>query len=789
MKRISRISIGLAAALIILMIGLCFTASAQLQPVDVTGPTYDTPNQAFTKLNANDSYLDGRFGTMVAFQIPWSNSGSTAFSYDPDFYFNPTNFNFRVGNNISVSSNITSNYNFLAGDGTSISGTAGNLVQWATAFGEASTFVNNGTAKTINNPFIIGGYLNSITLNAGAGNVYSPFIIGTRNTITNTTSSDLTGTMIIGYRSNNEGDMNLVTGFRGNATVSAIGGFVHGFSTTYTTNGNWTGTVEPVTIGGRGAVNISANSASQTVGHGAYGDYSAILGGQDHDIPSTSARSAIIGGNAIKARGSDPDNVYVPYLNITQITQDDVLTQIIARNGTTGKLYWRAASTIGGGITNTAAANELMKSDGTNAVGTGIFSSAARTISPGANTLTFQYDTFDRLKIQSLGVSIGPLVTTAARPLHVGATSTGIGYPLRIRNEDNVGVPAVGIGTGLEFETETSGSNYEIGATIEAVTTDNTATSEDFKLAFKTMTGGALVTEKFAVMDNAGVMIDTDIRFHGFGNTNVFIGPTAGNFTLTGTTNTTLGSNTGNAITSASNVALIGAGAGQSITSGSNNVGVGYGAVATTTTGPGNVGLGYLALGGSNTTGGWNIAIGQIALNASTGDRNIGIGKNAGDNLTAGNGNIIIGGQDIDFQSATGSNQLVIQNAIFGSGNGASGTAVSTGSLGFYVPSPLSNIDMSGSIGSGAITTITAAATLSINNCTVLADATTAPYTVTLPTASGATRRIYRILKKDASANAVTISTTAGGNLVINTQYSGYVVQSDGTSWYKIGSF
>ncbi len=71
-------------------------------------------------------------------------------------------------------------------------------------------------------------------------------------------------------------------------------------------------------------------------------------------------------------------------------------------------------------------------------------------------------------------------------------------YPLKVRHVTS-GVPATGIGTGIEFETETTASNYEVGAIIEAVTTDVTAASEDFDLVFKTMSGGVSASEKMRV--------------------------------------------------------------------------------------------------------------------------------------------------------------------------------------------------------------------------------------------------------------------------------------------------
>lgn len=367
----------------------------------------------------------GKVGT-TAYQIPFMASSGPKFSYDGDFSFNPTNYTFKVGNNVSVT-NVTSNYNFLSGDGTALSGVSGSSVQWGALFGEASTIAVNETGRLVNNPFIIGGYLNAINLDAGAGSIYSPFILGTRNTITNNTAADLTGSMIIGYRSTNDGDMNLVMGFRGHATVNAKGGFVHGFSTTYTTLGNWTGTVEPVTVGGRHAVNISANSVAQTVGHGAYGDYSIILGGQDHDIPSTSPHSAIIGGNAIKARVSDPDQVYVPNLNIaTTPLNDDALTQVLVRSAT-GQVKYRNASTLS------------VASDGSFSITPTCVTNCTSTGSAQTNytrvenmvhlsgTLNIDATAAGSVTVVSINVPVGTNFTSV-NDAHGTVTSVGVGY-------------------------------------------------------------------------------------------------------------------------------------------------------------------------------------------------------------------------------------------------------------------------------------------------------------------------------------------------------------------------
>lgn len=54
--------------------------------------------------------------------------------------------------------------------------------------------------------------------------------------------------------------------------------------------------------------------------------------------------------------------------------------------------------------------------------------------------------------------------------------------------------PANGIGVGIEFEVETSNNNYEIGAIVDAICTDVTPASEDFKLRLRMMLAGLAAT-------------------------------------------------------------------------------------------------------------------------------------------------------------------------------------------------------------------------------------------------------------------------------------------------------
>ncbi|HEV2412231.1 MAG TPA: hypothetical protein VGS28_00290 [Candidatus Saccharimonadales bacterium] len=80
---------------------------------------------------------------------------------------------------------------------------------------------------------------------------------------------------------------------------------------------------------------------------------------------------------------------------------------------------------------------------------------------------------------------------------------------------------------------------------------------------------------------------------------------------------------------------------------------------------------------------------------------------------------------------------------------------------------------------------------LTTNDEVILADATTGPLTITLPTATGNTN-LYDIKKVDSSSNTVTISASGGqtidggGTAVIKVQYASVTLVAAGSNWYVI---
>jgi len=127
--------------------------------------------------------------------------------------------------------------------------------------------------------------------------------------------------------------------------------------------GNITGGDKRVLASGLQAFNFSENNSSQTVGHGALAQDSAILGGLNHNIPSNSLRCAIIGGNLIKAVAAVNDTVYLPLVRIGQgtggaLTSGSTSNDLLVRN-IGGIIQTRTVTSV---LANLTANNGIVRS-------------------------------------------------------------------------------------------------------------------------------------------------------------------------------------------------------------------------------------------------------------------------------------------------------------------------------------------------------------------------------------------------------------------------------------------
>jgi len=193
-----------------------------------------------------------------------------------------------------------------------------------------------------------------------------------------------------------------------------------------------------------------------------------------------------------------------------------------------------------------------------------------------------------------------------------------------------------------------------------------------------------------------GVIYINGFHFlHTYGNSNLFTGINAGNFTLTGRNNCGIGEGVFTSLTSGSYNSAVGFGSLSQNTTGYHNTSFGHGSLALNTTGNFNSACGYLSLRSnttgsynaafgynalvfnttgiensafgksallSNTGGNWNTAFGESALENTTSGYNTAIGHLSGSTLTSGSGNILIG-----FNSTPSSpgvnNQITLGNS------------------------------------------------------------------------------------------------------------------------------
>ncbi|WP_315053144.1 hypothetical protein [Chryseobacterium indoltheticum] len=139
-------------------------------------------------------------------------------------------------------------------------------------------------------------------------------------------------------------------------------------------------------------------------------------------------------------------------------------------------------------------------------------------------------------------------------------------------------------------------------------------------------------------------------------------------------------------------------------TEGFSNVAIGHSAMTGNTEGNSNVAIGQSTL-PYNTTGDLNVAIGHSALSNplnKTGRHNIGIGFTAGGNLEDATSNNIAIGSFQDLATSTGSNQLNIGGAIFGTG--LTGTqAAPAGNIGIGTTAPSTRLEVNNGTTNGAI--------------------------------------------------------------------------------------
>jgi hypothetical protein len=165
-------------------------------------------------------------------------------------------------------------------------------------------------------------------------------------------------------------------------------------------------------------------------------------------------------------------------------------------------------------------------------------------------------------------------------------------------------------------------------------------------------------------------------------------------------------------------------------------------------------------------------------------------------NLTATNVQSAIAELQADIDTRAYATSLTLHTGAASGAHAASAISVAGGVTGLSatdVQAALAELQgdingLSASSQNVAVSTKTAAYTITGSDGLILANATSAAFTLTLPSASGNTGKVLRIKKTDSSANAVTVSGTidGGSSFVIGMQYEAVTLISDGASSWHI---
>ena len=208
------------------------------------------------------------------------------------------------------------------------------------------------------------------------------------------------------------------------------------------------------------------------------------------------------------------------------------------------------------------------------------------------------------------------------------------------------------------------------------------------------------------------------------GNFNVANGGNALISNLTGSSNVANGLNALRTNTIGSNNVANGTDALYFNVDGTNNIGNGTNALLNNTSGSNNVAEGENSL-RNNTTGTHNVAIGVNSLGNTnvaqtlTGSNNIGIGRNAGDNISGNALSNVAIGDRIDLPNATASNQGVYQNVLFITGASGTGTIIA-GNVGIGTNAPTARLQVKGSGVDGNTTALKVDNNGNVNLLTIL---------------------------------------------------------------------
>lgn len=240
----------------------------------------------------------------------------------------------------------------------------------------------------------------------------------------------------------------------------------------------------------------SITSVAENVASGSQAMNLALKTSISGGAPSTKVLIASNGKTTFTPDANLVDNVYIDATN----TNSSVAFPITLNHKTTDNT---AATGIGTGIMYQCNLNGAGSTTG---AGVGQLNMLATDVS---STSTSKFDFVIKL-LRNLTVSEVARFTSDKK-LGIGTNSPATALEVSLDDANNSAsvsvarfshttssTPTVGIGTAIEFATETN-DGVKAGAAIFTQSTDLTVGSEDFTLSFGTMTNGAAASEKFRI--------------------------------------------------------------------------------------------------------------------------------------------------------------------------------------------------------------------------------------------------------------------------------------------------
>ena len=423
---------------------------------------------------------------------------------------------------------------------------------------------------------------------------------------------------------------------------------------------------------------------------------------------TTGTRNTAMGYSALENNKAKQESTAVGYS--AMLYADDTTTAAVTSNTAVGAYALQGSTTAANntGLRNTAVGHSALIANTTGSSNTAMGDLALSGNTTGDNNTAighFALKVATQTDNTAVGANALDNTTTGADNTAVGSGAlsanvtgrynTAMGYQAMFANVDKQESTAIGYWAMRYADSGASAvtANTAVGAYAlagSATPANNTGTSNN-AFGHSALSGNTDGVQNVAIGQQALLANTTGDQNTAIGHQALLTNITGGQNTALGAyalyTTTTDGSTAVGytALTSATsgvNVA-VGSNAGEFVLSGHLNTAMGYSAMRGVT--------------GNRLTGNNNTAIGTNALYIlqGTAANNTALGFQAGDSITTGAANILIG-YDVDTPAATTSNHLNIGNSIYGD--------LAVGNVGIGTPLPLSKLVVNGGVGIGTTT-------------------------------------------------------------------------------------